>query len=250
MTELQPIGAALGDWRSKLARLQADAPKEQDGYKPDHDCVFGMVYADTQRQLDARHIHDDGMRAQYANAKFATPCPICAFRRLTRWNFGGHRMTWQNWQDTPGKKYQVQEFKDWNPKDQNQICTFYGNEEPHNCRNGKTHLMAATAHALMTKHGAVRYKNASDLGGAAWENNIDDLADMPGHLLLDDLGNEQDSKGVADIIDRMIDRRWRAGRPTVITTKLTMQSIGQKYRRSGARMMSCTCIEWVVSSWD
>ena len=73
---------------------------------------------------------------------------------------------------------------------------------------------------------------AAELAGCGvYSGELSALCEYAGPLVLDDLGTEYaDAKGFfSQILDRLIDARYREYAPTIITTNLNAKSFGERY---------------------
>lgn len=102
---------------------------------------------------------------------------------------------------------------------------FYGN-----VGTGKTFYAACIANALIDKGYPCMMTNFSRLVNTisgmyeGKQNYIDSLNDFS-LLVIDDLAAERDTEYMNEIVQTIIDSRYRAGLPTIITTNLTAEEI-------------------------
>ena len=95
-----------------------------------------------------------------------------------------------------------------------------------NCGTGKTFLAACIANELINQGFSVLMTNFSRLVNIIFglkegkQNYIDSLNSYD-LLIIDDLGVERQSEYVAEIVQNIVDSRYRAGLPLIITTNLT-----------------------------
>lgn len=95
-----------------------------------------------------------------------------------------------------------------------------------NCGTGKTFLAACIANELINQGFSVLMTNFSRLVNIIFglkegkQNYIDSLNNYD-LLIIDDLGVERQSEYVAEIVQNIVDSRYRAGLPLIITTNLT-----------------------------
>lgn len=96
---------------------------------------------------------------------------------------------------------------------------------------GKTYAAACIANALVDRKVPVLMGNLSQMLGAIPAPASGDQAGAIDRLLqcslliLDDLGAERSSSYINELVYRIIDGCYRAGKPMVITTNLTMQEL-------------------------
>lgn len=95
---------------------------------------------------------------------------------------------------------------------------------------GKTYYAACIANRLIEKGYRVKFTNFATLTNeiqATFEGKqavIDDLNRYP-LLIIDDLGAERNSEFMQEMVFNIIDGRYRAGLPLIITTNLTAEEI-------------------------
>lgn len=95
-----------------------------------------------------------------------------------------------------------------------------------NCGTGKTFLAACVANELINQGFSALMTNFSRLVNIIFglkegkQNYIDSLNSYD-LLIIDDLGVERQSEYVAEIVQNIVDSRYRAGLPLIITTNLT-----------------------------
>lgn len=95
-----------------------------------------------------------------------------------------------------------------------------------NCGTGKTFLAACIANELINQGFSVLMTNFSRVVNIIFglkegkQNYIDSLNSYD-LLIIDDLGVERQSEYVAEIVQNIVDSRYRAGLPLIITTNLT-----------------------------
>lgn len=101
-----------------------------------------------------------------------------------------------------------------------------------NCGTGKTFLAACIANALIDQGYSVLMTNFSRLVNSIFglkegkQAFIDDL-NKYSLLIIDDLGVERQSEYVAEIVQNIVDSRYRAGLPLIITTNLTPKDFSE-----------------------
>lgn len=103
---------------------------------------------------------------------------------------------------------------------------FYGNTG-----NGKTFFAACIANALIDKGVPVLMTSFSkiinQITGIYAEDRIEYLQSINKYdlLILDDLGTERDSKYSMELVYEVVDSRYKAGKPLIVTTNLTMAEL-------------------------
>lgn len=94
---------------------------------------------------------------------------------------------------------------------------------------GKTYYAAAIANALLDRGYSVRFTNfariANELGATFDKQDIFDELNSYSLLILDDLAAERKTEYMAEVVYNVIDARYRAGLPTIITTNLTRDDL-------------------------
>lgn len=98
------------------------------------------------------------------------------------------------------------------------------------CGTGKTYLTACVANALIDKGYSAKMSNFSRLSNQIFDTRegkqtfIDSLNSYS-LLVLDDLGAERTTEYMKEMVYTIIDSRYRAGLPFIITTNLSMNEI-------------------------
>lgn len=137
--------------------------------------------------------------------------------------------------------------------EKNQGLIFYGN-----VGTGKTfaaacianHLLARGVPVVMTSF--IKLLSAMQTFGTDKEKLIADL--NRAHLLIiDDLGAERETDFALENVYNIIDSRWRAKRPLILTTNLTIKEIREpvntRYARIYDRLSNMYPLEFVGGSW-
>ena len=93
--------------------------------------------------------------------------------------------------------------------------------------NGKTTFAAAIANALMEKEVSVLMRNFSAFLNATFEQKEElfRLVNEAGLVILDDFGMERSSEYSLETVFSVIDARYNAKRPVIITTNLPLKTI-------------------------
>lgn len=96
---------------------------------------------------------------------------------------------------------------------------------------GKTYLAACIANAVIDQGHTARMTNFANIGNElqqTWEKQeyIDELCKYD-LLIIDDLGTERKSEYMQEIVFNVIDARYRAGGPLIITTNLTTDELSK-----------------------
>lgn len=127
-----------------------------------------------------------------------------------------------------------------------------------NCGTGKTFLAACIANALIDQGYSVLMTNFSRLVNTIFglkegkQEYIDELNNYS-LLIIDDLGVERQSEYVAEIVQNIIDSRYRAGLPLIITTNLTPKDFSESTDIAKSRLysrISEMCLPVIVSGDD
>ncbi len=118
---------------------------------------------------------------------------------------------------------------------------------------GKTHLAAAIAHRLLERGVAARFINVPDLldelrttfdpeAEISYEERFWQLREAP-VLILDDLGAQQSTPWAQEKLFQLLDWRYNARLPTVITTNLSLEAFEPRLR---SRLQDPRLVEVVV----
>lgn len=97
---------------------------------------------------------------------------------------------------------------------------------------GKTFLAACIANALIDSGYRVRMTNFSAIADELW--NAEDKAEYIEHLckydllVLDDLGTERKTDYMDEMVYKVVNARYVAGKPMVVTTNLSTAELGQQ----------------------
>lgn len=109
------------------------------------------------------------------------------------------------------------------------------------CGTGKTYLTACVANALIDKGYTAKMSNFSRLSNQIFDTKegkqtfIDSL-NRYSLLVLDDLGAERTTDYMKEMVYTIIDNRYRAGLPFIITTNLSMSEITNPQEVAYARI--------------
>ena len=127
-----------------------------------------------------------------------------------------------------------------------------------NCGTGKTYMAACIANRLIDKGYKPHVTNIATLINQMQETFEDRQKFIDGLnkyelLVIDDLGTESNSAYRQEIVFNIIDSRYRAGLPLIVTTNLTAGDFKQpkniEFDRSADRLMErCTFIEMAGAS--
>lgn len=142
---------------------------------------------------------------------------------MASWNFANDDRKRPQLSD--GLQKYAEQFPEHRKKDQGLLL--YGN-----VGTGKTYLAACVANAVIDQGYRVFMTNFANVANAlqsTWEKDayIRDLCKYD-LLILDDLGAERkNSEYMQEIVFNVIDARYRAGGPVIITTNLTPEELTQ-----------------------
>ena len=116
-----------------------------------------------------------------------------------------------------------------------------------NTGNGKTFVAACIANALIDKGVPVLMTSFSkiinQITGIYAEERIEYLNSINQYdlLILDDLGTERDSKYAMELVYEVVDSRYKAGKPLIITSNLTVAQMknpgNMDYQRIYSRIL-------------
>lgn len=139
---------------------------------------------------------------------------------MHEWNFANDDMS--NEKVTKAMQNYVDNFSEL--KKQGKGLLLYGN-----CGTGKTYSACEVANALIDKGYSVLVTNfarvLNELQGTFEKEDVIDRINSHSLLVLDDLGIERDTAFAREQVYNIIDARYRAGLPMIITTNLTMDKI-------------------------
>lgn len=101
---------------------------------------------------------------------------------------------------------------------------------------GKTHLMAAIARTLLSIHQEAIFRRCGDLYLTLRETFTDEVSELevldeycrPKWVMLDDLGAGSLSDFERRTLLEILDRRFNAERPTVVTTNWSLEEIAER----------------------
>ena len=154
-------------------------------------------------------------------------------RHLLRWRFDTAR-------DTPDLRMAKRYVEHWErARADNLGLLFWGD-----VGTGKTFLAACIANALLERAVPVLMTNFSkllnQLGGMYSEERhqyISSLSHFP-LLIIDDLGIERNTEYALEQVYAVVDERYRAGLPLIVTTNLTIREIRSPTDLAHARIYS------------
>jgi DNA replication protein DnaC len=124
-----------------------------------------------------------------------------------------------------------------------------------NLGSGKTHALIATAREWIERGTDPRYYlvaeivNRHRLSFGDESVNPPDVGGREDLVLLDDLGAEASTSFTVEIVDRIVDERYRRGYPTLIATNLSLAELEARYRRVADRLHEGRLLEWEAPSW-
>lgn len=112
---------------------------------------------------------------------------------------------------------------------------------------GKTHLAIAAIRPWHAEGARVMYAPVADLMASLRPGGDGrDAFERASHvdiLVLDDLGAVRDSEWTDEMLYRLVDARWRAGRAVIATTNLDLPSLAG---RVGARVYERLCLSGAI----
>ena len=93
---------------------------------------------------------------------------------------------------------------------------------------GKSYLASCIANALIEKEVSVRMLNFDQILNAGFEEKARILGDLSkyGLLILDDFGMERETEYGQEIVFQVIDNRYQCRKPMIITTNLSLKTLG------------------------
>ncbi len=116
--------------------------------------------------------------------------------------------------------------------------------------NGKTFAASCIANALIDRGIPVLVTSFPRILNAGWDKSeiISQMSHFP-LMVIDDLGTERKSEYAQEIVYSVVDERYKAGKPLIITTNLTYAEIkaeeNMSYQRIYSRILEmCTPIQF------
>lgn len=236
----EPEGPPL---KTNIKRHTPDGPLCYSGYTLEYDKWSHKA------SVAAGVISDE---AYFTKAK---RCPMCHREKFLKENLG-KEITWDDLA-VPTVSYGqgVNIVRDWSPDTDNWCMLLYQpgnmNDESGNFGTGKTTCLCLKACDVIDEGKDVRYYNVADIladtrrSYSGGEDPQDELDEFEGLIILDDLGAESSSSSWAkEQVDRLIDRRFRKRRPTLIASNLTMEELKERYPRAVSRLSSGCLMPW------
>lgn len=232
-----------GDVRANLERLKQTAGE----YRAEFDRLLqahGLTRASIEPQYQCADCKDTGMHngklchcflqlersIAYQNLSMSVPLEQSTFERFTL----------ERYRDDPIALEQMTKIY--------RACTRYAETFAGNSRSlllkgntglGKTHLSLAIAGEVIQKGFGVIYSSAQNLAATLekerfarieeGELTTDEQFSECDLLILDDLGTEFHTAYTDAVLYDIINSRMLAGKPTIISTNLTMQELEQSY---------------------
>lgn len=96
---------------------------------------------------------------------------------------------------------------------------------------GKTYFAACIANAVIEQGYSARMTNFADIANDLWdaEDKAAYMDELRGYslLILDDLGAERKNAHMQEIVYNVIDARYRAGKPVIVTTNLSQDELAK-----------------------
>jgi len=183
------------------------------------------------------------------------PCTACS---LAGWEsrVGSRRAShsWQTWVERPELREAAAELRGWwgDPW----CIAMHAAPGAGNYGTGKTHAAIAVGREwVLAGRLPVAYYHVPALiqrfRDAIGDEHLEPphAADLDGMVILDDLGAEAATPYAAEIADRIVDQRYGAGLPTVITTNLSTEQLDRRYPRATDRMHEGRLVEWSATSY-
>ncbi|MBE0448769.1 MAG: ATP-binding protein [Actinobacteria bacterium] len=163
--------------------------------------------------------------------------------------------TFENWQETPGTKLAYAEAKDFIACFDDRLAKgdgllFYGP-----VGTGKSHLAAAIVNALILERRSAIFQSVPELLSRLRATYSDRAKEREATLLralevaelvvLDDIGAEKWSEWVEEKLYSIIDSRYRAKKPLIITSNLTLDEMNKAvgFRAMDRLIEMCRLVE-------
>lgn len=186
--------------------------------------ILGMVrrpYCLCKCESDKRNKEDEERKEQEHKKQIYEIRRLCfSDEAMIDWNFANDDMA--NEKVTKAMQNYVDNFPEL--KKQGKGLLLYGQ-----CGTGKTYAACEVANALIDKGYSVLVTNfarvLNELQATYVKQEYIDSLNDNSLLILDDLGIERDTAYAREQVYNVIDARYRAGLPMIITTNLTMDKI-------------------------
>jgi hypothetical protein len=197
----------------------------------DHECSNGWLFESSA---------DGHQRARR--------CPKCASRAFLQ-RIGREDCTWKTWEDMPALADQVALLREWKGKFPWSVL-LHAEKGEANFGAGKTHAVIATAVEWIERGRDVQYWFVPDLVDqcrhAIADNsmNLSTFGEYKHLVVFDDLGAEARTDWTRELIDRVLDLRYRRSLPTLIASNLDLVSLEDRYPRALSRMCEGLRLVW------
>lgn len=186
--------------------------------------ILGMVrrpYCMCKCESDKRNEEEEERKEQEHKKQIYEIRRLCfSDEAMNDWNFANDDMA--NEKVTKAMQNYVDNFPEL--KKQGKGLLLYGQ-----CGTGKTYAACEVANALIDKGYSVLVTNfarvLNELQATYVKQEYIDSLNDNSLLILDDLGIERDTPYAREQVYNVIDARYRAGLPMIITTNLTMDKI-------------------------
>lgn len=155
---------------------------------------------------------------------------------MASWNFENDNRKQPELSDA-ARRY-AEQFKEH--RRDNKGLLYYGD-----VGTGKTYLAACIANYVIDQGYTARMTTFADVADELWDAEekaayIDELVNYD-LLILDDLGAERKSEYMAELVFKVINARYRAGGPVIVTTNLTTDELSKtkdmEYKRIYDRLL-------------
>lgn len=174
-------------------------------------------------------------------------CDSCALRKFAG-QTGRPECTWTSWEDVPELIARVASLRAWQGRSWSALL--HASPASPNFGSGKSHASIATGAQWITDGRDAQYFCAADLVHLHRQAmfhaavRLPAFEDFAGLAILDDLGSETRTDWTRDLVDRILDRRYRRNLPTMITTNLDLAAIEERYPRLRSRFCEGLQLAW------
>ncbi len=200
----------------------------------DHGCVGGVMYS--------RRTAPNG--AEYEVVSW---CPVCLVDGVKRAIPERYQGGWSSWTPVPELEKVVAVARRWEGMPWSLLR--HGRDGASNVGTGKTH--AAYAIMLTFAERGVRSvfwqvaELVEEFRVAAIDGTAPPTVSDERLLVLDDLCLERATPMAYEQVELLIDRRWKLGAPTVVTTNASLSKLQEVYPRAYSRLAQGYRLEWV-----
>ncbi len=175
-------------------------------------------------------------------------CPRCLEQSIRRRLPASISGGWEAWKPVPELSHAVGMLKNW--KGSPWSVLLHADANSSNLGTGKTHAAWATSIAFASHGKTSRFWRASDYIEACRQAAANEVPWPtvlgPGHdlFILDDLGQDRTTAFGIEQVELLVDSRWSAQAPMLVTSNLTAAQIAETYPRAASRFQDGLMIPW------